>query len=96
MKCLLLQKAVFSRRVQSSVLDLYDPTRLRHPLQLSGNDHKEVTSFAAIDKMLADGLAAVNGKPVVLLTSTVNSPTTRLIAKFTAKYLVANMYNTMQ
>lgn len=82
-----ITKGGTSARVQSSVLDLYDPTRLRHPLQLSGNDHKEVTSFAAIDKMLADGLAAVNGKPVVLLTSTVNSPTTLdLIAKFLAKY----------
>src|SRR5450432_1642746 len=71
-----------SAQCQSSVLDLYDTTRLRYP-QANG---KEAT-FEAIDKMIAEGLNANGGKPVVLLTSSVTSPTTRqIISEFLAKY----------
>ena len=72
---------------QASVLDLYDTSRLRHPLQKSGDKFKEVTSFAAFDKMIADKMNGLGGKPVVLLTSTVNSPSSlQIINEFLAKY----------
>lgn len=71
-----------SAQCQSSVLDLYDTTRLRYP-QANG---KEAT-FEAIDKMIAAGMAANAGKPAVLLTSSVTSPTTKqIISEFLAKY----------
>ncbi len=71
-----------SAQVQSSVLDLYDTTRLRYPMA----NHKEAT-FEAIDKMVADGLAANAGKPLVLLTSSITSITTKqIIADVLAKY----------
>ncbi|MDQ6903106.1 MAG: TAT-variant-translocated molybdopterin oxidoreductase, partial [Bacteroidota bacterium] len=67
---------------QSSVLDLYDNTRLRYPMA----NGKEAT-FEAIDKMLADGIAANAGKTAVLLTSSITSPTTKqIISEFLAKY----------
>jgi molybdopterin-containing oxidoreductase family iron-sulfur binding subunit len=82
-----LTKGGTSAQAQASVLDLYDPTRLRHPLQKSGADYKEVTSFESFDKMLAAGIAGVAGKAIVLLTSTVNSPSTlQIISEFLAKY----------
>ena len=72
---------------QASVLDLYDPTRLRHPLQKSGSDFKEVPSFDTFDKMVAGAMAGIGGKSVVLLTSTINSPSTlQVITEFLAKY----------
>ena len=47
---------------------------------------KEAT-FEAIDKMIADALTAIAGKPLVLLTSTITSPTTlQIITEFLAKY----------
>jgi molybdopterin-containing oxidoreductase family iron-sulfur binding subunit len=68
-----------SARVQASVLDLYDTARLRFPTI----DGKEVT-FEAIDKAVAE---AVAGKPVVLLTSTITSPSSKeVINQFLAKY----------
>lgn len=71
-----------SAQVQSSVLDLYDTTRLRYPIAKG----KEAT-FEAIDKMIASGLSANSGKPMVVLTSTINSITTlQLIDKLLAKY----------
>jgi molybdopterin-containing oxidoreductase family iron-sulfur binding subunit len=81
-----LTKGGTSAQVQASVLDLYDTTRLRHPLQASGENFKEVSTFDAVDKLVASALAGVAGKPIVILTSTLNSPTTlQLIGEFLAK-----------
>ncbi|RYE21509.1 MAG: 4Fe-4S dicluster domain-containing protein [Sphingobacteriales bacterium] len=82
-----ITKGGTNAQAQASVLDLYDPTRLRHPLQKSGADFKEVPSFDAFDKMVANAMAGVAGKAIVLLTSTINSPSTlQIISEFLAKY----------
>ena len=82
-----ITKGGTSARAQASVLDLYDTTRLRHPLQNDGSGFKEVTTFDAFDKLVGEALAGIAGKPVVLLTSTINSPTTlKLIEEFKAKF----------
>jgi MoCo/4Fe-4S cofactor protein with predicted Tat translocation signal len=71
-----------SAQVQASVLDLYDTSRLRYPMA----NGKEAT-FEVIDKMIAAEIAAVAGKPIVLLTSTITSPSTlQIISEFLAKY----------
>lgn len=72
---------------QASVLDLYDTTRVRHPKEKSGGQFKEIPKFDQLDKAIGDKLAALGGKPVVLLTSTINSPSTaQAITEFLAKY----------
>ena len=82
-----LTKGGTSAQAQASVLDLYDTTRLRHPLQKDGGSFKEVTTFDAFDKMVAEAMSGVAGKPIVLLTSTIHSPSTlEIINKFLAKY----------
>ncbi|MFN8246167.1 MAG: hypothetical protein U0T56_07290 [Ferruginibacter sp.] len=76
-----------SARAQASVLDLYDTTRLRHPLQKDGKDYKEVSTFDAFDKMISAAMASIGGKQIVLLTSTIHSPSTlQIISEFLAKY----------
>ncbi len=81
-----ITKGGTSAQVQASVLDLYDTTRLRYPMQQSGNGFKEVTSFDAFDKLIAGAIAQTGGKPTVILTSTITSPTTQqIIAEFIAK-----------
>jgi len=76
-----------SAQAQASVLDLYDTTRLRHPLQKDGSGFKEVSTFEAFDKMIANAMASLAGKSVVILTSTVHSPSTlQVINDFLAKY----------
>src|SRR5215217_8929217 len=64
-----------SPRMQASVLDLYDTSRLTVP-KANG---KEVSTFEALDKMVAADLAGLGGKSLVLLTGSVTSPTTRLV-----------------
>ena len=76
-----------SARAQASVLDLYDLNRLRHPKEkvVKGDkvSFEEVPTFEQLDKAITEQLAAVNGKKVVLLTSTVVSPSTKeIISKF--------------
>ena len=72
-----------SARMQASVLDLYDTSRLT----VARANNKEVSTFDAFDKMLAGELNALGGKPVVILTNSVTSPTTRdAITQFLAKY----------
>lgn len=71
-----------SAQCQSSVLDLYDTSRLRYPMAKG----KEAT-FEAIDKMIGEGLAKNAGKPMVLLTSTITSLSARqIITDLLAKY----------
>ncbi|MDQ2752304.1 MAG: TAT-variant-translocated molybdopterin oxidoreductase, partial [Bacteroidota bacterium] len=73
-----------SARVQASVLDLYDTARLRYPF--ISRKTNEVT-FEAIDKAITSDLASLSGGQVVLLTSTINSPTgLEVINQFLAKY----------
>ncbi len=75
-----------SAQVQAAVLDLYDTTRLRYPMQSDGKDFKEVTSFEAFDKLIATAMTGIGGKPTVLLTSTITSPSTlQIITEFLAK-----------
>ncbi len=82
-----LTKGGTSAQAQASVLDLYDITRLRHPLQKEGKDFKEVTSFESFDAIIASAMAGIGSKPVVLLTSTIHSPSTlQIINNFLAKY----------
>jgi MoCo/4Fe-4S cofactor protein with predicted Tat translocation signal len=82
-----LTSGATSAQAQASVLDLYDPTRLRHPLQKVDKEYKEVTSFENFDKLVADSIATVAGKSLVLLTSTIHSPSTlQIISEFLAKY----------
>jgi molybdopterin-containing oxidoreductase family iron-sulfur binding subunit len=76
-----------SPRAQASVLDLYDMYRLPHPKRKVNEKFEEIPTFDQLDKMVSDALAGLKGVPVVLLTSTITSPTTRqVIAEFLAKY----------
>ena len=81
-----ITKGGTSALVQASVLDLYDNIRLRYPMQKAGADFKEITTFEALDKMVLEAMKEIGGKPLVLLTSTINSPSTlQIISEFLAK-----------
>ncbi len=76
-----------SARIQGSVLDLYDTARLRYPVQITDGKAQEVSTFDAFDKLVSDALSAAAGAPLVLLTGTLTSPTTKqIITDFLAKY----------
>ena len=73
-----------SARVQASVLNLYDDARFKTPLKRG-----EVTTWDEIDAYIQQKLAQLSSdnKKVVLLTSTIISPTTtKAIVEFQKKY----------
>ena len=75
-----------SPRAQASVLDLYDMYRLTNPKRKSGAQFQEIPGFDQVDQQITAALAGVSG-PVVLLTSTINSPSTKqIIAEFLGRY----------
>ena len=81
-----ITKGGTSARVQASVLDLYDTARLRYPVQMVNGAAQEVSTFEAFDKLVSDAMAGSAGA-TVLLTSTINSPTTKqVISEFLNKY----------
>ena len=63
MNCPPLQKEELLHRFRLLCLDLYDTARLRYPM---GNG-KEVTTFDAFDKMVAEALTGAAGLPVVII-----------------------------
>ena len=77
-----------SARSQASVLDLYDTYRIKFPLQKTGEGKfEEVPTFEQFDKLVAAAMAGIGTSPVVLLTSTLVSPSTQqVISEFLAKY----------
>ena len=71
-----------SARAQASVLDLYDMYRAKFPLHKVKDKFEEVPTFEQLDKMVGDAVKAAGGS-VVLLTSTIVSPSTKdIISKF--------------
>jgi molybdopterin-containing oxidoreductase family iron-sulfur binding subunit len=76
-----------SPRMQASVLDLYDTNRITHPKRKNGNRYDEIASYDQLDSQITNALAGLGGAPVVLLTSTVISPSTRqVISGFLSRY----------
>jgi MoCo/4Fe-4S cofactor protein with predicted Tat translocation signal len=76
-----------SARVQASVLDLYDMYRIPHAKRKAGNGFQEIPTFEQLDNQIGQALAGLGGAPVVLLTSTINSPSTRqVISEFLGRY----------
>ena len=77
-------------RGQASLLNLYDPDRLRGPVTVDrANGKAQASTWGAIDKRASTALkgARDRGGKVVLLTGTLASPTTQaLAARFLAEY----------
>jgi len=80
-------KGSTSARSQASVLDLYDTYRIKFPSRKAGDKFEEVPTFQQFDKLVGDALAGIGSTPIVLLTSTLVSPSTQqVISEFIAKY----------
>jgi len=76
-----------SARAQASVLDLYDTNRITHPKQRKGDKWEEIPTYEQLDKLVGDAMAGLAGTSVVLLSSTIVSPSTKqIITEFLAKY----------
>jgi Fe-S-cluster-containing dehydrogenase component len=81
-----LTKGGTSPRMQAAVLDLYDTFRTTHPKRRNGDSWSELPSYDDLDRQVAQAMAGIGSGQVVLLTSTINSPSTKqVISEFLGK-----------
>ncbi len=81
---------------QASVMSLYDPERLKNPVErVSRTSPKEVSWAEADDKIIAELKKAASGnKEIAIVTHTVNSPSQKkLFDDFKAAYPTAKVYS---
>ena len=86
----LCDKGGVNARIQASVLNLYDAARLKTPLA-----NGEESTWANVDASIVKGLKAAKaaGKQVVLLSSSIISPSTKAVidafaSKYNAKHVI--------
>ncbi len=76
---------------QASILNLYDPERLRTPIK-----GKRKTNWRIADAEIIPALsnAAANGKEIAIVANTINSPTAKkVLTDFQKKYSTAKVYS---
>jgi len=71
-----ISKGATSARVQASILELYDPDRIKHP-SIKG----EKVTWADIDKQIVEKLLSIQneGKKTIVLTPSIISPSTKKV-----------------
>jgi len=86
-----INKGKICAKGQASILNLYDPERLRDPLKQGSNtDWKSADNeiIAALNK------AQNNGKEIAVITGTITSPTTqKVLEDFASKYSTTKIYS---
>ena len=83
-------------RGQASVLNLYDPSRLRSPEHGSTSGKRGAMSWETVDSEIRKRLRECvgEGKEIALLTNTLTSPTTtKLLAEFGAMFPTTRRYS---
>jgi len=83
-------------RGQASILNLYDPDRLKSPLQKSGGRQFLPVSWREANKSIVTSLknAVVQNKEIAIISYKINSPTTAQVLKeFQEKYPTAKVYS---
>jgi MoCo/4Fe-4S cofactor protein with predicted Tat translocation signal len=80
---------------QASILDLYDPERLREPMQKFAGMGFGKTTWKKADDMTIAALASAvqSGKEIAIVTQSIQSPTTKNVLRdFASKYPTAKLY----
>lgn len=85
-----VSKGKVSIQAEASILDLYDPERLKFPLK-NGSKTEWKTANNEIIQRLQD--ISAKGKEIAVITGKISSPTyTKLLEDFASKYPNANVY----
>ena len=78
---------------QASILNLYDPERIKSPLRKNYNVFSE-TEWKYVDDNIINVLSNLGNKEIALISHKINSPTTlKLINEFKAVYPTAKLYS---
>lgn len=95
-------KGKLSTAEQASIMELYDPARLRYPIKKSDSnlvlykDEMPRSDWAIIDGQIVEKFkqASANGKEIAIITHSVISPAqNKLFSDFKAKYPTTKIYS---
>ncbi len=90
-----VNKGKICARGQASILNLYDPERLREPMKKDGSSFKNV-SWQIADAAVISALrsAASGGKEIAVVMKTLNSPTAKKVFDdLAARYKTVKLYS---
>jgi molybdopterin-containing oxidoreductase family iron-sulfur binding subunit len=78
---------------QASIMDLYDPDRLKSPLRKIQNRIAE-TDWQYVDEQIRTALNTIGEKEVAIITNQITSPTeNKVLNDFTLRYPTAKVYS---
>ena len=78
---------------QASIMDLYDPDRLKSPMIKVQNRFEE-TDWKSVDEKIRAALSNINGKEIAIVTNQITSPTeNKVLNEFTIKFPTAKVYS---
>lgn len=82
---------------QASVMNLYDPERLKNPLERADRNNSKETAWADADEKIINQLKSISssGKEIAIVTHTVNSPSLKklLTEDFRTAYPGSKVYS---
>ncbi|MGE5353133.1 MAG: TAT-variant-translocated molybdopterin oxidoreductase [Acidobacteriota bacterium] len=80
---------------QASVINLYDPNRLKIPVQISDGSPSAIEWPTVDDGMISElGKAASSGKQIAIIARRISSPSEKMVLdNFAAKYPTAKVYS---
>ncbi|MFO7446605.1 MAG: TAT-variant-translocated molybdopterin oxidoreductase [Ignavibacteriaceae bacterium] len=87
-------KGKIDAKVQASILNLYDPERLKNPLKGDGRGNFREYSWTDADAEIINELSKTGGKQIAVITHKIISPAAKkVIDDFTAVYPTARIYS---
>lgn len=91
-----INKGKLCSKGQAAILNLYDPNRLRAPLQAIGSGSFKEVSWDVVDRSIMAKLqeSSDTGKEIAIITHSITSPTARkVLDAFSATYPTAKIYS---
>ena len=89
-----VSKGKICLKCQSSILNLYDPERIKEPLQKMSGGLFVGSTWKKVDNAIISVLKKVEDKEIAIITHQINSPTTiKLLNDFTKKYSTSKVYS---
>lgn len=89
-----VSKGKICLKCQAEILNLYDPERLKEPLQKVSAGSYEKMSWKKADEAILASLTFAGNKEIAIIANRINSPSTlKVLNDFTVKYPSAKIYS---
>ena len=89
-----VNKGKICLKCQAAILNLYDPERLKEPLQKVSGGVFINSTWKKVDEAIISSLDKIGDKEIAIITNRINSPSTlKVLNNFTKKYPTTKIYS---